>query len=260
MRKSLFVLAVVLTAAILITSCGSSTVAVGYAPGQTTEAYAYTHGGYVGKAVVKTMEGGKLDVMLDEAFLPHTLAIVDMDSDDWTEENTAYYLSRGNQVRVAKFVSYAGTNYVGGTFGGALIYVEADEAGMPTGGTDLEKAILRNQATMAAYYDNIAAGEFMVYTEFGGTGEAVTSTSYGGLTKIDSNYWGPSDRGPGWKENMKRIETLAEESGVGFGLGEMVKGDDNVWKVGDVVSGATASDFKDYFGLVQTAVGRLKME
>jgi len=245
-------------ALVALAGCGDEPVApTGFAPGQTAEAYAYVHGGYVGQAVVTTDDEGSIDVTLDEAFLPHTLAIVDMESGDWNEDNTVFYVQRGNEVRVAKWISYNGTNYTGVTVGGALAYVESGENGEPAGGAILEKTILRNEGNMKAWWDSIADGSFMIYTEFGGSGAAVTTTSYGSLYKRGSGYW--TDRGLTWQGNMDAIEEAAEELGVGFTLDEMVRADDE-WELADAGTGATASDFKDYFALVQLAVARLAME
>ncbi|MFW5807334.1 MAG: hypothetical protein ACOCWU_06670 [Spirochaetota bacterium] len=201
----------VLIAAIVVValaSCGGEEPAAptGYAPDQTSEAYAYVHGGYVGKAVVETDGEGELSATLDEAFLPHTLAVVDLESDEWNEDNTVYYMQRGNEVRVAKYVSYDGTDYVGSTVGEALVYVEADEDGEPAGNVGLEKSILRNQRTMASYFNGIQDGAFAVYTEFGGEPETVTTTSYGGVTKAHS---GCSDAEPVGKATWKPSKSLS---------------------------------------------------
>ena len=39
--------------------------------------------------MITTDDAGEISATLDEAFMPHTLAIVDMDSDDWNEDNMA---------------------------------------------------------------------------------------------------------------------------------------------------------------------------
>lgn len=245
-------------AIVALAGCGEEPVApTGYAPNQTSEAYAYVHGGYVGQAVVTTDAEGNISAELDEAFLPHTLAGVDMESEDWTEENTVSFIQRGDEVRVAKFVSYDGTNYVGTTVGGAMIYVEADENGEPTGGQDLEQIIIRNQGTMAAYFENILDGGLAIYTEFGGDPMVVETTSYGSLTKDGSSYW---NFGIGWQGNVDAVEEAAVEYGTGFKLDEISRGDDNFWQLADATTGATLSDFPDYFNLIQNAVGRLEME
>ncbi|MGM0674565.1 MAG: hypothetical protein ACQETQ_07725 [Spirochaetota bacterium] len=243
---------------VLFVGCGGNgdeAASAGFAPDQSVEAYSYVHGGYVGKAEVTTDDEGEIDVTIDEAFLPHTLAIVDLESDDWNEDNTVSYVVRGDTVHVAKYIAYDGTDYVGNTVGTALVYVAADEDGEPDGNTVLEKMILRNEDTMAAWFDNIADGGFETYTEFGGEANTVTTTSYGSLTKRGSEYW---NFDLGWEGNMEAIESAAEEYGVGYALDEMTQ-EDGEWTLADATTGATASDFKDYFSLIQQAVARLEM-
>ena len=255
MRTLITVLVASLALVALVGCGGDAEPPTGYVPGQTAEAYAYVHGGYVGQAVVTTTDDGGFEVTIDEAFLPHTLAIVDMESGDWNEDNTVFYVQRGNEVRVAKWIAYAGTNYTGVTVGTAVAYVESDEQGNAAGGTILEKSIIRNEANMAAWYDTIADGGFVTFTEFGGQGSPVTTTSYGSLFKRGSSYW---TNGLTWQGNMDAIEEAAEENGVAFTLDEMVR--DGEWELADATTGATASDFKDYFALVQMAVARLEMQ
>ncbi|MFW6364150.1 MAG: hypothetical protein ACOC0D_09920 [Spirochaeta sp.] len=257
MKKLGFFLMITIVAAALIGCGGTDTASNGYAPDQTVEAYAYVHGGYVGQAVVTTNDEGAIDVTLDEAFLPHTLAVVDMESDEWDEDNTVYYVSRGNEVRVAKYIAYDGTNYTGVTVGGALAYVESGDDGEPAGASILEKSIIRNEDTMKAYFEDIDDGAFQIFTEFGGDPQTVDTTRYGSLYKRGSEYWNSGDLG--WSGNMEAIQEAAEENGTGYGLDEMVRRGDNRWALTDAVTSATASDFKDYFGLIQQAVGRLKM-
>lgn len=260
MRKILFALIAVVALTALV-SCGgngeSAGTSTGYAPGQEVEAYDYVHGGYVGKAVVSTDDEGKLEVTLDEAFLPHTLAAVDLDSEEWTEENTITYTAHGHTSNLAKYVVYNGTAYVGTTFGTNSVWVEADEDGNPAGNTSLEMAIVRNENTMRSYYNGIQNGAFKVMTEFGGDPMTVETTSYGSLTKRGSEYWAEGGHGLGWQANIDAIETAAEEQGVSYTYGEMTRNDDNKWQLADAVTGATASDFQEYFALIQLAAARL---
>ncbi|MFP4432090.1 MAG: hypothetical protein ACLFPV_12640 [Spirochaetaceae bacterium] len=256
MRKLALLLIAALVSFALIGCGGEEPVApTGYAPNQSVEAYAYVHGGYVGKAEATTDAEGNPSFNLNEAFLPHTLAIVDIEAADWNEDNTASYVIRGNTVHVAKYVSYNDTNYVGETVGTALIYVEADEDGNPAGGTDIEKMILRNEANMETWWTSIADGGFAIHTEFGGDAMPVTTTSYGSLYKEGSQYW---TNGLTWQGNMDAIEEAAVRYGVGYSLDEMTSNGE--WELADAGTGATASDFKDYFSLIQLAAARLEME
>jgi hypothetical protein len=269
MKKVLWVLLAV-AVSVLLVACGSGSSGSSgqgetsgpYLPDQRAEAYAYTHGGYVGKAVVTVGSDGSLDVEIDEAFLPHTLALVDIESDQWTEANTVMYMSHGSEEYAAKYVQYNNKVYVGVPTGSTLSYVEADENGNPVGDVDLEKAILRNHDTMRAYFALIGAGKFGVIPEFGGEVIPVTTTSYGGLTKKNApDYW---NTGQTWIGNINALETFIEEHGGQYALTEMVKAkEENAqglkpWSVADTVTEATNSDFKDYFDLVQSALGRLK--
>lgn len=258
MRSYIFTLAALILASALV-ACGgpAPSAPTGYAPDQTVRAYAYVHGGYVGEAIVTTDAEGNLSAQLDEAFLPHTLAIVDIDDAQWNEDNTVFYRGRSGPIYVAKHISYAGTNYVGTTVGGSVTYVAADDNGEPNGTLDLELIILRNQNTMASYFDNLRAGEFAVHTGFGEPAMPVTTTAYGSVFKRGSTYW---SQGLGWQGNMNFIETAAAQYGVGFTLEQMTRGDDDRWRLADVVTRATASDFIDYFGLIQAAAGRLRMQ
>lgn len=233
-----------------------------YVPGQTETAYGFTHGGYVGMAKVMTDDNGDITAELDEAFLPHTLAIVDIESAEWTEDNTTSYVSRGNVGYVAKYAGYNGKVYMAVATGTGFSYVEVDEAGIAVGGKDLEKEILRNQASMAAFYALVPAGKFVIFTEFGGEAMAVTTTSYGGVTKKNApGYWA---FGQTWAGNVAAIEEFIAANGVQFNESDMVRAKEEnadglkLWSVADAVSGATNSDFKDYFGLAQHAAGKLK--
>lgn len=232
-----------------------------FAPNQTADAYIYIHGGYVGIATASTDAQGALSVELDEAFLPHTLAAVDIDADEWNEDNTVTYVQRGDENFVAKFVEYDGTTYVGTTVGGSVTYVAADDEGEPVGGQDLELLILDTQDTMAQYVDSIQDGGFGIMTEFGGMVEPVTTTSYGQVTKRGSEYW---NFGLGWQGNIDAIEEFIAENGWNHNLDDMSRAQEEdedgsrYWSVADAVTGATLSDFKDYFINAQMAIAQLE--
>ena len=264
MRTTLLFILVGVLALVTLTSCGNGDEAAattGYAPDQSVEAYAYVHGGYVGQAVVTTDAEGDIDVTIDEAFLPHTLAHVDIESDEWNEDNTVTYTVRGEVNYVARWISYDGTNFVGNTVGTSLVYVPADDSGNPATDVNqniLEKTIIRNETNMESWFNSITDGSFEVYTEFGGDPMTVTETTYGGLTKRNSEYW---NFGLGWEGNMEEIQTAAEEYGVGYSLDDLARdSEEGTWSVADATTGATASDFPDYFALIQQAVARLEMQ
>jgi len=265
MKKFLFLL---LTIVIIIGLAGCGTKKVeentgisgAYAPNQSTTAYSYIHGGYVGRAEVKTDGNGDMSVSFDEAFLPHVLAGVDIEAAEWNEDNTVLFDSHGDAY-AAKYIEYMDKAYIGISTGKGISYVAADETGAAVGNTDLEKMIIRDQASMAAFYKVVPAGMFKIFTQFGGTEIPVTTTSNGGLTKKTSpGYWA---FGQTWVGNITAIEDFINENGVQFNLAKVSKAKEEnaeglkFWSVADTVTGATNSDFKEYFGLAQYAAGKL---
>ena len=266
MRKAIFIAAAITLifasgAGQLFAGGGQEEAGSAFAPNQTADAYIYIHGGYVGIVTARTDAQGAVSVEFDEAFLPHTLAAVDMEADEWNEDNTAWYIVRGGQNYVAKYVEYNGTTYVGTTVGESVTYVAADEDGEPAGGQDLELLILRGQDSMAQYVDSIQNGGFGIMTEFGGAVEPVTTTSYGQVTKRGSEYW---NFGLGWQGNIDAMEEFIAENGWDYNLDNMSRAaeedeDGNqYWSVADAVTGATLTDFKDYFINAQMAIGQLE--
>lgn len=247
--------------------CGSKTVepvdthiSGNYAPGQTATAYSYIHGGYVGRAIVKTNDNGDISVVFDEAFLPHVLASVDIDSDDWNAENTVLFDNHGD-VYTAKYIEYVDKVYIGISTGKGVSYVEADESGKAVGNIDLEKKIIRDQASMATYFTVVPAGMFKIFTKFGSKAIPVTTTKYGGVTKKASpGYWA---FGQTWVGNITEIEKFIAENGVQFKISKATRAKEEnseglkLWSVADTVTGATNADFKEYFGLAQYAAGKL---
>lgn len=63
-------------------------------------------------------------------------------------------------------------------------------------------------------------------------------------------FW-PSDiKFPG---NIERIENYLTENGVNYTEDQIVKGEDGVWNVADVVTGATLAGTKNYLLIAQRA-------
>ena len=241
---------------------------VGYVD-QTVVAYGYTHGGYVGKVTVVVTDG-VVDVEIDEAFLPHTLAAVTLSTEeaptDWNETNT---LTIGTSS-FALYIMYNGATFKAlETEAGLLVYSELDETGaLKTGRRDiknLEMNIIKNDATMKAYYDALTAGEFKLLKAFDdATPVAVTE---GQFKDGNPNYWQPGNDRLGWQANIDALEAFLEEYGAAFDTLAFTQVEttvdgvtDTFWQVADVVAGATNSDFQDYFQLAQAAFGQLVTE
>lgn len=248
---------------VFLASCGSK--GDNLKPNQVEEAYSVTHQVYLGRAIVTVDGSGKLDVEIDDAFLPHTLAVVNLDNEMWNTTNTVKFSNYGQEVYSAKYIEYLGVTYVGVSVGKGISYIETDRSGNASELVGLERRILRDQKSMKEYFDSVPMGKLKLLYSFGGEGEPVTKSFFGGFTKKSSkNYW---NFGQTWVGNIKEIEKFIEEYGYRFSLNEMVKAQESnteddllYWSVVDTVTGATNMDFKDYFNLVQNAAGRLKVK
>jgi cell division protein FtsB len=236
-------------------------------PNQSVEAYGFTHGGYVGQVTIVVTDG-ELDVEINEAFMPHSLAEVTLstetDPTDWDETNT---LTIGS-TSYALYIMYDGDMFKAlQTDAGLLVYSQVDETGtLLTGRWDiknLEMAIIRNDGSMKAYYDALNAGEFKLMTSLDDTSPTVLTD---GLFK-DGNpdYWQPFPGSLGWQANIDALEAFLEEHGAAFDtlaftqVETTVNGvEDTYWQVVDSIAGATNSDFQDYFQLAQAAFGQLE--
>lgn len=238
---------------------------VGYVD-QTVEAYGYTHGGYVGQVVIVVTDG-ELDVQINEAFLPHTLAAVTLSTPEapteWDETNT---LTIGFNT-YALYIDYNGTVYKAlQTEAGLLVYSETDETGtLLTGRRDiknLEMHIIRDDATMKTYYDALNNGGLKLLKTLDDTDPIIISENQ--FKEGNPNYWPAGGDRLGWQANIDATEAFLEEHGAAYDTLDFTTVpttindvEDNYWQIVDVVAGATNSDFPDYFQLAQAAFGQL---
>lgn len=241
---------------------------VGYVD-QTVEAYGYTHSGYVGQVVIVVTDG-VVDVEINEAFLPHTLAAVTLSTTEaptvWDETNT---LTIGTSS-FALYIMYNGDVFKAlATEAGLLVYSIVDETGaLKTGRRDiknLEMSIIKDDSTMKAYYDALNGGEFKLLKSFGDTSPIVVDEYQ--FKDGNPNYWQAGGDKLGWQANIDALEAFLEEFGAAYDTLEFtqvtatVNGvEDSYWQVVDSIAGATNSDFPDYFQLAQAAFGQLKTE
>jgi len=242
---------------------------VGYKD-QSVEAYKFTHSGYVGQVKIVVVDG-VVDVEINEAFLPHTLAEVELSTlaapTDWNETNTLIVGSSS----YALYISYNDSVFKAvKTEAGLLVYTATDELGAVKAAargvvTNLEMDIIKDDSAMSAYYEALTTGGFKLLKTFGDTTPIVISEYQ--FKDGNPNYWKASTSSLGWQGNIDLIETFLEENGAAFDSLEFTKVlmtidglEDNYWQIGDIVTGATNSDFQDYFQLAQAAFGQLETE
>jgi len=237
---------------------------------QSVEAYGYTHGGYVGYVSV-VVTGGVVDVEINEAFLPHTLAAVTLSTveapTDWDETNT---LTIGSKSYAALIMYNDDVFTAIATEAGLLVYTAADELGAVKPAargvvTNLEMNIIKNDSTMSAYYDALNNGGFKLLKSLGDLTPVVISE--GQFKEANENYWAPYPGSFGWQANIDALEAFLEEFGAAYDTLAFTKVlttingvEDNYWQIADTIAGATNSDFQDYFQLAQAAFGQLVTE
>lgn len=83
-------------------------------------------------------------------------------------------------------------------------------------------------------------------------GEAAAEIEIGTKASIEHGvaFWPSEIKFPG---NIERIETYLAENGVDYTEDQIVKGEDGVWNVADVVTGATLAGTKNYLLIAQRA-------
>jgi len=241
---------------------------VGYTD-QSVEAYGFTHGGYVGQVTI-VVTNGVVDVEINEAFLPHTLAAVKLSTESaptvWNETNT---LTTGGKSYALYIMLDEKTYKALDTEAGIVIYSVVDaEGAVKTGKWDvknLEMNIITNEMNMKAYYDALNNDGFKLLKSFGDTSPVVITE--GQFKEGNPNYWQASDDKLGWQANIDATEAFLEENGAAFDtlafttvLTTVDGVEDTYWQILDSVAGATNSDFQDYFQLAQAAFGQLETE
>lgn len=219
------------TKVVACAAVAASALAVGVFAGcanggeKTGEAYASVHGGgYVGYAKV-VKNGDKItDVTLSEVCLPTQV-------------------KAGDDVAEADKV---GTCYKTVSYGNVTLTYDAAANDYTTNGTAF-KTYLQSAKNAKAYYEAVVKGEISVTV--GGEKKTDVMTNKA-LNKDLNGYWSVesnvgSSKVEGdykWKANRDATVKYVKDNGVAK-LGALSKNADGFWTDGDVVTGATWSDF-----------------
>ncbi len=210
-----------LAAASMLAACGET------ATPKTGVAYALTNGAScVGYATV-TVTGNKItDVTLQEVFLPADVTAtessedtVDVEVTQWGKTSTKHY------YKTVKFGTYTFT------YDATKGYVS---------GNKTLGEILADVKVAEEYYKAVDQNKLLVVKN--GKDDA-TIMSKNAMNKDINNYWPKSDTVKlGWKGNRDATVNWVKEHGID-GLLDAKIGDDKVWTVGDVKTGATWTNF-----------------
>lgn len=222
----------------------------------TATSYGLVHGHYVGVAHV-TKDGGLVTaVELEEYYLPYNWAKVNAALAE--DENVVKVVatSRGNVVTTyyAKYL----------TVGEHLFTIEVSgEEGAQTyvysapGIADIETWV-QTEANAKYYVEQVILGNVYSATATGARAnfQIIDSSASKGWTKSTTGYWTVDAPRLGWSGNV--AATIEAVIGTNMPDATLTRASEaaageQFWSIGDVVTGATWSDFPDYYNLIRAA-------
>ena len=253
--KKLSVLAGVL-AVTFLASCGPAVET------KTGIGYGLVHAHYVGVAELTTENGVVTEASFEEYFLPYSWAKVTAaeGSDDTVAVKST---SRTGAQVTTVFAQRV-------KIGDRIFTIEVTGAEWAqtfkytsTGITDID-AWVALEANAKWYVEQIEAN---AYGFVNASGIAITSfvladtSAKMSMTKSDANYWSVPDPGLGWSGNMDKMVELLVGSTMDFDPADFTKATvaPLVWGNGDITTGATLTDFKDYLSLALRAYANLEV-
>ena len=253
--KKLSVLAGVLAVS-FIASCGTPTVET-----KTGIGYGLVHAHYVGVAELTTEDGVVTEAAFEEYFLPYSWAKVT--AAEGSDDTVAVKSTSRTGAQVTTI--YAQRVKVGDRI--FTIEVTGAEWAQTfkytsTGIADID-AWVADEDNAQWYVEKIDAND---YGFVNASGAAITSfvladsSAKVAMNKSDSGYWTVASPGLGWSGNMDAIVDLLVGSTMDFDPADFTKGTDAplVWRNGDITTGATLTDFKDYLSLALRAFANLE--
>lgn len=238
MRK-FFLVALTFVAALALAACNGDKKAT---------AYGLVHGHYVGEVTVTVANDKVKDVKIEEYFLPYSWAKVSNEPGDLVvvvdgskgASNYAKYIKIGDKLFTAEVLGEAKSQ---------TINYKAD------GVANLEEYV-KTHDNAKWYVDQVKADKFFVANASGVKETTLTrndATSNTSMKKSESGYWPKGDKYPlGWSGNVEAmIEAFVGEK---LTATETTKdATSKKWSFGTVETGATLTDFADYYKLAKAA-------
>jgi len=268
MRK-LLVLPFLLVIAVFFAGCTAKNTATIYGADKEEIVFGEAHNGSLGYMMGKTDSKGNLTLLvIDELFMPS----------DWAKIIESEAVSQNMEtIKVgdafyAKFIYIAGELYTGESDGESISYYSNGI---------VFSAVYSDFIMAKNYYD--AAVEFMQNKDsqmmaFGGGTDGKTKVSIAlneaetecgvrmgegkvgaGLSffKRESGYW--SDRnGLGLAQNYDAIEEYLRTYGLNVDASLIPEENSGTWSVGDISTGATLTDFRNYILIAKQLYDKIK--
>lgn len=247
--KKLLVLFLVAVSVLGLAACGGPAKEFGYGM-----AYARVHGGhYVGVAEVVVDKDNKVvKVDFEEYYLPYNAAQVGtVGANPELVSHADVIVAGDDEVAAtklyAKYFKVKSLLFVG-SFNATDNAVEYTANGIEINDW------VDSEENAIAYVDAIENGEIFIATSAGvkHTELVVAGNAFYGFAKSATGYWAVSPtRLLGWGGNMRAMELAL--IGTDFSE-EASRGEtETYWSIGDAVTGATLTDFPDYYNLAKAA-------
>lgn len=219
---------------------------------KSSTAYGIVYYDYVGFITVTKADDLVVHIDIDEAFMPIVWAQetkTDVLSDVVTYENGTE-LKTSNNYRYAKYLKIGDKIFTG------VAYTD-DELQNATSTKQLIKyssegindlhQYLKEEEHAKWYVEQLKMGKAFVCDKDGKKIETTDLNPQGSFFKSSSLYWTTGDTG--WAKNIQYFSNAL----VGTNLSGEITKEDGFVKIGDVVTSATLSGYKDYYDLAKKA-------
>lgn len=232
-------------AGITLASCGPQVTMEGVG-------YGLTHDHYVGVVELVTLNDKITEISFEEYFLPYNWAKVsEADALAYAEDTLSAVGSRGTSY-YAKYIQIGDKLLTGTVVGesGSQIVEYA------TTGIEALEAWVAIEANAQWYVEQVEADAFYLATSTGVEHPTLVrsdATSNVAMTKSASGYWSGSNYPLGWAGNMDALEDLLIGTTLNLDPTEFTQNEEGFWSSGDLVTGATLSDFADYIAVALRA-------
>lgn len=263
MKKAIIIVMSVLLAvsAFIFAGCESNNPL----PEKTASVYGLVHNYYLGVATITVDKDSKVkDVKIDEYFMPHSwtsgAGVVGYVVDEYvivfnTTQNTLNAKNAGSSIVPAGHLSFNASmnelHFSKGPY--AEYYVEAIKN---------NKCFTLIEGTSASNDYKITAGGADYYYKKDKT--AAAASGYTTMNKSDpaNTYWAGtiSESQLGFKKNLEEMIKYVKSDAflklnvvTATRLTDTTSANQDLWKIGDVTTGATLTDFKDYIKLCEDA-------
>ncbi len=210
---------------------------------------------------MKVKKGEVTAVTFEEYYLPYSWAQLETIDGELPEDVLEVeMLSRGNTVtkHYAKYIK----------IGDKLLTGESREAELEIDGVaynnqkvkysgegieDLYTWLRNSEENCKWYVDQILADKAHIAKADGTKATyTVAGNAANGFAKSTTGYWVVED-GLGWSGNMAKIAEALVGTKVDATDAELVQGEDKIWTIKGTASGATVTDFKDYYEVARRA-------